>query len=228
MGDMSQYKCVTYLTLYSYMWHVPLSIRICALCTPEERLPSGAPKEEFGRMIFEKKSSPGDRTKFQSTTSAGGRGCAGTCEAPCRLGRVWAALLCNLEWGWAAVMVSSARGVTLYLHFFSTSPPRAAAAELQYGPPGKIFFEKSSGQILPLGPWGKPLLRGTQRAGLNLNVLAKKIDFNVSYSSCWGYSLINTLKLKKIKIDLSQSKPRLFVLSLFLRLRVKNWNWNWN
>jgi len=23
-------------------------------------------------------------------------------------------------------------------------------------------------------------------------------DFNVSYSSCWGYSLINTLKLKKI------------------------------
>jgi len=26
-------------------------------------------------------------------------------------------------------------------------------------------------------------------------------DFNVSYSSCWGYSLINTLKLKKIKTD---------------------------
>jgi len=24
-------------------------------------------------------------------------------------------------------------------------------------------------------------------------------DFNVSYSSCWGYSLINTLKLKKIR-----------------------------
>jgi len=29
----------------------PLS---CALRTPEERLPSGAPKEEFGKMIFEK------------------------------------------------------------------------------------------------------------------------------------------------------------------------------
>jgi len=26
----------------------------CALRTPEERLPSGAPKEEFGKMIFEK------------------------------------------------------------------------------------------------------------------------------------------------------------------------------
>jgi hypothetical protein len=35
----------------------------CALRTPEERLPSGAPKEEFGWMIFEKKSSLGDRTK---------------------------------------------------------------------------------------------------------------------------------------------------------------------
>jgi len=35
----------------------------CALRTPEERLPSGGPKEEFGRMIFQKKSSLGDRTK---------------------------------------------------------------------------------------------------------------------------------------------------------------------
>ena len=33
---------------------------ISALHTPEERLPSGAPKEEFGRMIFGKKSSLGD------------------------------------------------------------------------------------------------------------------------------------------------------------------------
>jgi len=30
---------------------------------PEERLPSGAPKEEFGQMIFQKKSSLGNRTK---------------------------------------------------------------------------------------------------------------------------------------------------------------------
>jgi len=28
--------------------------RISALLTPEERLPSGAPEEEFGRMIFQK------------------------------------------------------------------------------------------------------------------------------------------------------------------------------
>jgi len=34
-----------------------------ALRTPDDRLPSGAPKEEFGRMIFQKKSSLGDRTK---------------------------------------------------------------------------------------------------------------------------------------------------------------------
>jgi len=60
----------------------------CALRTPEERLPSGAPKNEFGRMIFQKKSSLGDRTKFQSTTSAGARGGDGTCDAQCRLGRV--------------------------------------------------------------------------------------------------------------------------------------------
>jgi len=32
------------------------------------------PKEEFGRMIFEKESSMGDRTKLQSTPSAAARG----------------------------------------------------------------------------------------------------------------------------------------------------------
>jgi len=45
-----------------------------ALRTPEERLPSGAPKEEFGWMIFGKKKSLGDRTKVQSTPSAAARG----------------------------------------------------------------------------------------------------------------------------------------------------------
>ena len=29
-------------------------------------------------------------------------------------------------------------------------------------------------------------------------------DFNVSYSSCWGYSLINTLKLKEISRIISK------------------------
>ena len=60
----------------------------CALRMPEERLPSEAPKKEFGWMIFQKKSSLGDRTNFQSTTSAGARGGAGTCDAPSILGRV--------------------------------------------------------------------------------------------------------------------------------------------
>jgi len=63
-------------------------VAVCALRTPEERLPSGAPKEKFGRMIFQKQSSLGDRTKFLPSTSAGARGGAGTCDAPCILGRV--------------------------------------------------------------------------------------------------------------------------------------------
>jgi len=44
------------------------------LRTLEERLPSGAPKKEFDRMIFEKKSSLGGRTKVQTTPSATARG----------------------------------------------------------------------------------------------------------------------------------------------------------
>ena len=40
-------------------WQLPDS----ALRTPEERLPSRAPKTEFGRMIREKKSSLGDRCR---------------------------------------------------------------------------------------------------------------------------------------------------------------------
>ena len=58
------------------------------LRTPEERLPSGAPKEEFGQMIFEKKSFLGECTKVQSTPSAGfcgGETGAGTCDDPCIL-----------------------------------------------------------------------------------------------------------------------------------------------
>jgi len=45
----------TYTYIYIYMYIV--------LRTPEERLPSGAPNKEFGRMIFQKTSSLGDRTK---------------------------------------------------------------------------------------------------------------------------------------------------------------------
>ena len=50
------------------------SFVLCALRTPEERLPSGGPTEEFGRMIFEKKSSLGGRIGVQSTPSAAARG----------------------------------------------------------------------------------------------------------------------------------------------------------
>ena len=34
-------------------------------------------------------------------------------------------------------------------------------------------------------------------------------DFNVSYSSCWGYSLINTFKLKKIQLLFFQNAIQL-------------------
>ena len=56
-----------------------------ALCSPKERLPSGVPKEEFGRMIFGTKSSLGDRTKYiqrcRQVLVEVRRG-AGTCENP--------------------------------------------------------------------------------------------------------------------------------------------------
>jgi len=71
-----------------YFWRENTNIYSRALRTPEERLPTGGPKEEFGRMVFQKKSSLGDRAKFLSTTSAGTHGGTGTCDAPCILGRV--------------------------------------------------------------------------------------------------------------------------------------------
>ena len=45
-----------------------------ALHTPRDAHPSGVLKEEFGWMIFNKKSSMGDRTKVQSTRSAAAGG----------------------------------------------------------------------------------------------------------------------------------------------------------
>jgi len=42
---------------------------------PGGEVPSGAPKEEFGLMTLEKKSSLGDRTNVQSTPSAAAREC---------------------------------------------------------------------------------------------------------------------------------------------------------
>jgi len=59
-----------------------------ALRTPEESLPSGAPKEEFGWMIFETKSSLGTVLKFSQHCRqllVEVRRGAGTCEAPCIL-----------------------------------------------------------------------------------------------------------------------------------------------
>jgi len=57
-----------------------------ALRTPEERLPSGAPKEEFGWMIFETKSSLGTVLKFSQHRRqllVEVRRGAGKCQAQC-------------------------------------------------------------------------------------------------------------------------------------------------
>ena len=56
-----------------------------ALRTPDQRLPSGALKEEFGRMIFQKKSSLGHRTKVPRQLLVEVRRGIGTCDAPCTL-----------------------------------------------------------------------------------------------------------------------------------------------
>jgi len=104
--------------LFYVFWYV------ITLRTPEERLPSGAPKEEFGRMIFPKKSSLGDRTRFRSTTSAGAHGGAGTCDAPCILGRVLDSVFIQ-----ARVRLSCSDGL-IYTRKLHDSPPREAAAEL--------------------------------------------------------------------------------------------------
>ena len=139
-----------------------LSCCTCALRTPEERLPLGAPKEEFGRMIS-KSSSLGDRTKFWSTTSAGARGGAGTCDNPCILGRVLDSAFVQVR-----VRLNCSDGLiytghhTLLCH---ASPPRAAAAELSYNPPGKIFLKNHPAKFFLRGPWGKTLLRRKKRVG---------------------------------------------------------------
>jgi len=66
-----------------------------AFRTPFDWLPTGAPKEEFGRMIFQKKYSLGDRilkllmncTEFRRSFNllVEVRRGAGTCDAPCIL-----------------------------------------------------------------------------------------------------------------------------------------------
>ena len=74
-----------------YFWRENTYIYSRALRTPVERLPTGGPKKKFGRMVFQKKSSLGDRAKFLFNDV--GRyswrpPCSGTCDAPCILGRV--------------------------------------------------------------------------------------------------------------------------------------------
>ena len=50
------------------------------LRTPEKRLPSGAPKDEFGRMTFQKKSSLGDHSKGPRQLLVEVRRGTGTCD----------------------------------------------------------------------------------------------------------------------------------------------------
>jgi len=92
-------------------------------------------------------------TKFQSTTWAGARGGAGTCDAPCILGRVLDSAFMQ-----ARVRLSCSNSLIYTgLHTFRrhASPPRAAADggdRTLVRSPREDFFQKSSGQILPSGP----------------------------------------------------------------------------
>jgi len=79
---MCMYICIyIHIYIYIYMYIV--------LRTPEERLPSGSPKEEFGRMIFEKNLPWGTVLKFSQRCRqllVEVRRGAGTCDDPCILG----------------------------------------------------------------------------------------------------------------------------------------------
>jgi len=130
---------------FLHPWSAPSALR-----TPEEGLPSGAPKEEFGRMIFEKKSSLGDRAKAQSPTLVELRRGAGTCDAPCLLGRVLdsAFMQARVRLTCSDSLIYTGRH-TFRRH---ASPPLALVTELWYGPPGKIFFKNHPAKFFLRGP----------------------------------------------------------------------------
>ena len=117
----------TYLRRNHYLRR-PSTTRNGALRTPEERLPSEGPKEAFGRMIFQKKSSLGDRTKHGKTTLAGARGGAGPCDAPCISWRVLdsAFIQARVRLSCSDCLIYTGRH-TFRRH---ASPPRASAADL--------------------------------------------------------------------------------------------------
>ena len=48
----------------------------------------------------------------------------------------------------------------------------------------------------------------SRHLGISTTANWVSFDFNVSYSSCWGYSLINTLKLKKFQLPPSPVRHR--------------------
>ena len=122
------------------------------LCNSEERLPSGVPKEEFGRMIFGKKSSLRDRTEVQLTPMAAeaARGGEARRQDPCILWRVL-----NSGFMQARVRLSCSKSLIRTGHRTfrrHTSPPWAAAVGVDWilvRSPRVDFFQKSSDQILP-------------------------------------------------------------------------------
>jgi len=83
--NFSLMVCNIFFLVTSPFWEGSLGNYGCTLRTPEERLPSGAPKEEFGRMILQKKSSLRDRTNVPRQLLVVLRRGTGTCDAPCIL-----------------------------------------------------------------------------------------------------------------------------------------------
>ena len=73
-----------------------------------------------------------------------------------------------------------------------------------------FFFQKKEVKSMEL-LWGPSRHLGSLTAATWVS-----FDFNVSYSSCWGYSLINTLKLKK-KWNTPSSKRKCATVPMFRR-----------
>ena len=131
-----------------------------ALRTPEERLPSGAPEEEFGRMIFQKNIPLGAVLKFR-----------GSCSW--RWGMVMEIVMPvyirpSLQFSLKLICTKALSKTLPNIHGAShvPAPPRAPADVADWNlvrSPREYFLKNHPAKFFLRGPWGKPLLRGTQR-----------------------------------------------------------------
>jgi len=186
-----------------------------ALRTPEERLPSGTMKKKFGRMILGKKSSVGDRTNVQSPPSATAHG-----------GEAWRQNV------WRSVYIRLSLQLSLTLACIKTLPntlpnihrashvpaPRLTSTStcrrrwLNFGtvPQGRFLSKIVRPNFSFGGPWGKPLLRGAQRAYWE-GQLADGMSNTIGYFDTVGYQS-HSVTLAYVNCDSLQSHLGLTIL----------------